>query len=314
MRPGRARAAEPIMPDALPADLTAPVRSRRRGGFSWRIEVAALISVALHAALLGSFWLWARHKKPMALVPLGSPPVVQLVMTPPGGKPRPAASPRAPASDLPGHAGQIHAGQAHAGQATKPEAQPTPRKAPPAAPAKQPEAARADAAAPPPIPRAPPAETAKLPQPSPGAKATSAPRQTRKTAATPPAPRHPPAKASAASKDPLSIDLPEAESDTNAWVTGNDVLPPTADVKFHNRKPSYPSEAALRGEQGTVVLLIHVGADGLVQGVRVLRSSGHPSLDRAAIDAVRTWHFLPSIRNGQPVPSNTPARFVFELD
>ena len=41
------------------------------------------------------------------------------------------------------------------------------------------------------------------------------------------------------------------------------------------------------------------------------RSSGHHSLDRAALAAVRTWHFLPAMRDGRPVPSwvEIPVRF-----
>jgi protein TonB len=130
-------------------------------------------------------------------------------------------------------------------------------------------------------------------------------------AAAPPPPT-PPAPQSADSK--LSFDFADAESDTNALVTGDLIVPASPDVKFHNRKPSYPNEAAFRGEQGAVVLLIHVSPDGLVTGVDVVRSSGFTALDRAAGDAVLTWHFLPSVKDGQPVPADVPMRFVFALD
>lgn len=104
------------------------------------------------------------------------------------------------------------------------------------------------------------------------------------------------------------------ESDTNALVTGDLLVPPKPDAKYHNRKPSYPLDAAWRGEQGTVVLLIHVTPDGLVSGVDVLRSSGFGELDHAAEDAVLTWHFLPSVRAGQAVPAAMRMGFVFGLD
>ena len=63
-----------------------------------------------------------------------------------------------------------------------------------------------------------------------------------------------------------------------------------------------------------MVLLIHVSPEGLVSGVDVVQSSGFAALDRAARDAVLTWHFLPSVKDGQPVPDEVPLRFVFALD
>ncbi len=131
-------------------------------------------------------------------------------------------------------------------------------------------------------------------------------------AAAPPPPPTPPAPQ--ASDNKLTFDFADVESDTNALVTGNLMVPASPDVKFHNRKPSYPVEAASRGEQGTVILVIHVSADGLVSGVDVSRSSGYAALDRAARDAVLTWHFLPSVKDGQPVPDDVTARFDFALD
>ncbi|MGA3403263.1 MAG: TonB family protein [Acetobacteraceae bacterium] len=130
-------------------------------------------------------------------------------------------------------------------------------------------------------------------------------------AAAPPPPA-PPAPRAADNK--LTFDFAAAESDTNALVTGDLMVPASPDVKFHNRKPSYPNEAVFRGEQGAVVLLIHVSPEGLVSGVDVVQSSGFAALDRAARDAVLTWHFLPSVKDGQPVPDEVPLRFVFALD
>lgn len=130
-------------------------------------------------------------------------------------------------------------------------------------------------------------------------------------AASPPQPAPP---APQASDNKLTFDFAAVESDTNALVTGDMMVPASPDIKYHNRKPSYPNEAAFRGEQGSVVLLIHVSPEGLVNGVDVLRSSGYPALDHAAQDAVVTWHFLPSVKDGQPVPAAVPMRFVFALD
>ncbi len=160
----------------------------------------------------------------------------------------------------------------------------------------------------PPAPDSPQSDAA-TPQAPPAAEATT--EDAPPPAAAPPPPE-PPAPRPSDSK--LTFDFAQVESDTNALVTGDLMVPPSLDMKYHNRKPSYPTEAAYRGEHGAVVLLIHVSPEGLVSGVDVGQTSGHPVLDRAAADAVQTWHFMPSVKNGQPVPSVVPIRFVFALD
>jgi protein TonB len=288
------------MPDALPPEhimLEARPRPPRRRRS--RIAIAALVSLVLHAAVLGgAWWWWARHKAQIALVPVNMPPIVQLVMTPPGGKAQVAQPSKAPEP---------------APKTPKPAAKLA--KQPPPAPAKTAKAEQSPVHRVP-IPESAPARTkteAPKPEKTPESaaeapKATEAPKTAEAESAKPAPALH------VAPDDKLQLNLSQAESDTNAWVTGSDVLPPSAAVKFHNRKPSYPDDAVLRGEQGAVVLLVHVTAAGLVSGVDVLKSSGHAALDRAARDAVLTWHFLPSIRDGQPVPAVFPARFVFALD
>ncbi|EQD66104.1 TonB family protein, partial [mine drainage metagenome] len=53
-------------------------------------------------------------------------------------------------------------------------------------------------------------------------------------------------------------------------------------------------------QQGTVYLLVLVGADGSVQDVKVDQSSGYRDLDRAAIEAARKWKFNPGSQDGKP--------------
>lgn len=132
--------------------------------------------------------------------------------------------------------------------------------------------------------------------------------------APPEAARQATATAAKPAPNPFTLNLGAVESDTNAWVTGNIVVPPRPDIKFHNRKPSYPQAAALRGEHGAVLLLVHVQPDGLVGNVEVAQSSGYATLDNSARDTVLTWHFLPSVKNGQPIASELPVRIVYALD
>jgi protein TonB len=110
------------------------------------------------------------------------------------------------------------------------------------------------------------------------------------------------------------ISLPGNDSETNALVIGEHVIPASIDAKFRNLEPVYPSDAVRHAEQGAVILLIHVSPQGLASGVDVLESSGHVSLDRAARDAVKGWHFLPAVKDGQPIPFNMPLRVTFQLE
>ena len=67
------------------------------------------------------------------------------------------------------------------------------------------------------------------------------------------------------------------------------------------------------GQEGTVVLMIHVSPEGLVTGVDIDQSSGYRMLDRSAQEAVQTWHFLPAIKGGEPVRFDMPMRIVFTM-
>lgn len=64
----------------------------------------------------------------------------------------------------------------------------------------------------------------------------------------------------------------------------------------------YPRLAQIRQWQGTTLLQLELAADGQLQSVRVLSSSGHEILDRQAIDMVRAAAPLP------PLPSSLAGR------
>jgi len=63
-----------------------------------------------------------------------------------------------------------------------------------------------------------------------------------------------------------------------------------------------------------VVLRVEVRADGSTAGLKVLRSSGHRSLDQAATRTVRGWRFDPALRGGRPVAAQVVVPVVFSLD
>lgn len=65
-----------------------------------------------------------------------------------------------------------------------------------------------------------------------------------------------------------------------------------------NPEPAYPSLSRRLGEEGKVVLRVHVGRDGHADEVHVHAASGSSRLDQAALEAVRRWRFVPA-RQGE---------------
>jgi len=80
---------------------------------------------------------------------------------------------------------------------------------------------------------------------------------------------------------------------------------------LHRVEPEYPEAARQQNLQGSVILDVHIGADGAVQEVRV--ASGPPLLAQAASDAVKQWKFKPRLINGRPVEMQTRVTLNFRL-
>ena len=78
--------------------------------------------------------------------------------------------------------------------------------------------------------------------------------------------------------------------------------------------PDYPADSIRRGEEGSVLCAMHVDEEGHVAEVEVLRSSGHPTLDRAAAEALRRWIFEPARADGKPVAARVLHQVVFRLN
>ncbi|MDE2007458.1 MAG: energy transducer TonB, partial [Rhodospirillales bacterium] len=151
--------------------------------------------------------------------------------------------------------------------------------------------------APPPSPprpthRAPPGPISPAPPPR---QAGSAPPRPASAPAPHPPPGPPP---SPPAPRGMQFNLAGANDETNAIVRGNQVVAARPDGRFRNLEPAYPAAAAIRREQGTVELIIHIGPDGRARAVDIARSSGYPALDDAARKAVLGWHFLPALVHG----------------
>ena len=166
--------------------------------------------------------------------------------------------------------------------------------APPAPPPKQ---------EPPPPPEDPEAEA--LPQPP-----LAPPQQTQVTAVAVPPPAPKPAPRADTAPE---INLGGTDSLSSLIATGSQMIPVEIDARFRNREPIYPNEAARLSQHGLVVVQALVSPDGHAEAVEIARSSGYPLLDKAARDAVITWHFRPAIEGGVPVQSTIPIAIDFTL-
>jgi protein TonB len=78
--------------------------------------------------------------------------------------------------------------------------------------------------------------------------------------------------------------------------------------------PRYPAEALRRGQSGTVLVRVEVDATGAPAGVALVQRSGSRDLDRAAMEAVRKWRFMPAQRDGQAVAASLVIPIDFKAD
>ena len=78
-------------------------------------------------------------------------------------------------------------------------------------------------------------------------------------------------------------------------------------------RPVNPKGAQRRGEQGEVELEVDVESDGAVVAVSVIRSSGFPDLDEAAVKAMRRAVFRPARAGSEAVRSTVRQKLEFRL-
>ncbi|TLS66554.1 energy transducer TonB [Mariprofundus erugo] len=111
--------------------------------------------------------------------------------------------------------------------------------------------------------------------------------------------------------------LPEALT-ADAARAGVAEVPATGDSEpvfaaddLDNPPPVYPRIARRRGLEGRVLLNVEVLASGRCGRIAIENSSGHEVLDKAALNAVKQWHFRPASRAGMAVDCwcHIPVRF-----
>lgn len=93
------------------------------------------------------------------------------------------------------------------------------------------------------------------------------------------------------------------------------VSPPSAAAShLNNPPPRYPTLSRRLGEEGQVVLRVHVEVDGTASQATISTSSGFNRLDQAALQTVLRWRYVPGSHNGVPQAMwfYIPIHFVLE--
>jgi periplasmic protein TonB len=117
-------------------------------------------------------------------------------------------------------------------------------------------------------------------------------------APAPPAPLPPISAPVAVAPSPAPVSAP---SPPPAPTAPPKIELPRSDADhLSNPVPPYPPVSKRLGEEGTAVIRIYVGADGLPQRTELRTSSGFERLDAVALAAVMKWRFKPGSRNGVP--------------
>jgi len=81
---------------------------------------------------------------------------------------------------------------------------------------------------------------------------------------------------------------------------------------LHNPAPAYPAQSRRLKEEGTVLLLVRVSAEGTPLSVEIRNSSGFERLDEAGLQAVRQWRFVPAKRGSDNVSASVLVPIQFK--
>jgi len=85
----------------------------------------------------------------------------------------------------------------------------------------------------------------------------------------------------------------------------------TAEVVSRPVRPDYPLLARQMKVEGSVILQVLIGRDGLIQNLHVL--SGPPILASAAEEAVKQWHFKPHYQGADAVETQAKITVNFTI-
>ena len=108
------------------------------------------------------------------------------------------------------------------------------------------------------------------------------------------------------------LHLPQLAQQTTAQQVAYRARP-VPDPAFPHAVNVYPRIAILNRQQGTVVVRLLVLPNGQVGDVNLVKSSGFPQLDAAALVETGNWRYLPAVRHGEPVSAEIDVAIRFKL-
>jgi len=93
------------------------------------------------------------------------------------------------------------------------------------------------------------------------------------------------------------------------------VVPPRYNADYlQNPAPAYPPLARRMHEQGKVLIRVLVSVDGMPERIELKASSGYARLDRAALETIRGWKFVPARQGNDKVAAWVVVPVTFSLD
>jgi protein TonB len=114
--------------------------------------------------------------------------------------------------------------------------------------------------------------------------------------------------------EPAPVEKPTAAPVAPKPVEPQEQAPRFDAAYLNNPAPAYPSAARQLGEQGRVLLWVRVSREGSPLEVQLRQSSGSSRLDRAAVDAVQRWRFVPAHRGAEQIESSVLVPVDFKLN
>jgi len=114
---------------------------------------------------------------------------------------------------------------------------------------------------------------------------------------------------------PIAESLAATTAPDHAKAEALPTLPPNLNADYlDNPAPAYPPISREQGEQGKVLLRAMINADGTVARVELRKTSGFERLDRAALETVKQWRFVPARRGEQAVSAWVVVPVSFTLE
>jgi protein TonB len=110
---------------------------------------------------------------------------------------------------------------------------------------------------------------------------------------------------------PPTLAKPPTLTATPPALTGSTSTRPTI---ISSSRPVYPRVARESGWEGTVIVRTLIDTNGLPNQVKIRKSCGHPTLDQAAQEAVKSWTFQPAKDGNIPITKWVDIPIKFDLN